>query len=209
MTGEGDTKVLRLEDLKVNMKDLAIAKETMGINVLKQLKKAVPNFFRQDYIIMKMVNKPLEEQTTPLVKYQEPRVMASKNPFYPVDSVLNLEDKLTEVMKEGNCVTVSPREIREPGIATSQEMLETEPFDKFVIAQVEMGAGTGFGEPRIMYSNNATLRKRGDISYGTLQARDFIDGVCRNNIHFAFVPVKDIDRSQYVFLKPLKSFEHS
>jgi hypothetical protein len=166
-----------------------IAEEVMGTNVLRQLGMAVPDFWDKDYMIVRMVPKPEDQQSRhfPFVVALEPKVMASKNPRYPVGRLIGFGHEMMDAVREGYNLAVSPNEIRGNWIVRHKpKFLDEEPRDRLVCAEVELGEH-GFAGPDVFYEHAGHLVHGREILYGHLNEENFSVGVCRCNIHFAFV----------------------
>jgi hypothetical protein len=176
-----------------------IVLETMGINVFKQLTTVVPDFFDRDYVITKTVEKPKDQQppTYPHVKHMEPKVVASTHPKYPVDTIIEVDEVLADLIRQGYNVTVSPEEISRR-ITHSKETLEREPCHSFAIAEISK-QDSGFGEPDVFYHNNPYLYEGREISLGILVKGHYFEGLGRCNVHFAFVPKGEKERKVAYF----------
>lgn len=176
-----------------------IVLEVMGPNVLKQLTTVVPDFFDKDYVLTRLVEKPREEQPPgyPYVKLMEPKVVASTHPQYPIDTIIRVDEVLTDLIRDGYNVTVSPDSVSK-GTYYSDEILEEAPMHNIAIAEVAKDQ-QGFGKPDAFYTHGAKLRDFIPIGWGELSKSDFFEAT-GYAIHFAFIPAGEKERGKAAIL---------
>lgn len=167
-----------------------ILEEVMGYNVRRQLDVVVPDFFDEGYVVMQMQPKPESEQPFgyPHIVAMNPFVVASNHSSYKEGIVLN-QDKfipdLKGMLRDGYNVTVSPDKIRER-IIPSREILESEPCDGLVIAELDV-KGDCFGDyNKIIYAHDANIG--GGRTLYTLNECTCGEAMRYGNVHFAFLP---------------------
>jgi len=176
--------------------DTQIVEEVLGINVFLQLRAVEPTFFDERYLILKLVPMPEDRQHEhyPHVVYLEPKVVASTDQQYQVGEVIEVKDRLAELIVRGNNVVVSPNKIRREGLI-GREILEGEPEDRLVIAEVDPTPG-GFGSVKSLYAHNALLGHGKIGSRSRISFEDFDSASVNTYVHFAFLPRKDTPRRE-------------
>jgi len=163
--------------------------KVMGCNVRKQLNIVVPDFFDNDYVVMHMQPKPESEQGSgyPFVQPLEPVIIASKHPDYQEGRIVQSVNDLEEMLSEGYNLTISPNKIRGHTIP-SQEILEIEPCDSLVIAELDVSEEEFFGKNNIIYKHDAHYGGGREIY--DLDLDIFSKAIGNGIIHFAFLPKK-------------------
>lgn len=167
-----------------------IAEEVMGENVLIQLGMVVPDFFEYPYVIAKLVVLPKgSHPSEQFIKRFEPRVMVATASGYAQGQAIRWEDGIAEIIGKGYALTVSPERIRTCG--TDDYTLNEGPFDSLVVAECSADFwGRGMNT---IYSYGDMISWGRHIGYG-LNKNGFNEGVCKCNIHFAFVPAGETER---------------
>lgn len=161
--------------------------EVMGINVFKQLTTVVPDFFDENFVLAKMVEKPKEQQHKhyPHVKVYGTKVMVSTHPEHEIGNDISLNGDLTNLLDQGYNISVSPFRIRSDRIHVDADILEEAPHDSLVIGEA-LSNEPAFANSIVFYAHNAYLRN----TYGELREEEFCAGIARNHVHFAFIPHK-------------------
>jgi len=168
-----------------------IAEEVLGINVLKQLGMAVPEFWDGSYVIIQTTPKPKDQQVKgfPYAVALDLKVIASTAEGYVPGQIVGWEDEIAEIVGKGHSVTVSPEKIRT--CRTDEYTLNHGPFDSLVIAE---------GKDEFWNITMNTIYSYGDLLSGgcqigyALNKNSFNEGICRCNIQFAFIPTGEKPR---------------
>ena len=167
-----------------------IAEEVMGGNVLRQLGMVVPEFFGYPYVIVKLAVLPKgSHPSEQFIHRFEPRVMAATAEGYALGQAIRWEDEIAEMVGKGYALTISPEKIR--AYRTDDYTLNQGPFDSLVIS--EANADLWERSINTIYSHRDGLNWGRSIGNG-LNQHDFNEGICKCDIHFAFVPAGESAR---------------
>lgn len=173
--------------------------EVMGCNVRKQLEIVVPVFFDNDYVVIQMQPKPESDQPFGYPHFQilEPVIIASNHPDYHEGKIVQVDESVNDLKKmlsDGYNITISPYKIRRQG-SPSQDILESEPLDSLVIAELDVSGEDIFGDNNIIYRHNAYYG--GGREVRNLDLDIFRQAIGNGNVHFAFLPKKpDVKRKK-------------